>query len=63
MEIEAEERKCQSHLAKFVHNKAVLAVNKKATIAEAKLKAIKQAIEDKGNGKITLVTIPQHSSN
>ena len=53
-----EERKRQSHLAKFVHDKAVLAANKKAAIAEAKLKAIEQAIEDEDNEKITLVTIP-----
>ena len=59
MEMEAEEeRRRQAHLAKFVHDKAVLAVNKKATIAEAKLKAIKQAIEDEEDDKITLVTIP-----
>ena len=59
MEMEAEEeRKRQSHLAKFVHDKAVLAANKKAAIAEAKLKAIEQAIEDEDNEKITLVTIP-----
>ena len=59
MEMEAEEeRKRQSHLAKFVHNKAIPAANKKATIAEAKLKAIEQAIEDEDNEKITLVTIP-----
>ena len=59
MEMEAEEeRKRQSHLAKFMHDKAVLAANKKAAIAEAKLKAIEQAIEDEGDEKITLVTIP-----
>ena len=59
MEMEAEEeRKRQSHLAKFVHDKAVLAANKKAAIAEAKLKAIEQAIEDEEDEKITLVTIP-----
>ena len=52
-----EERKRQSHLAKFVHEKAVLAANKKAAIAEAKLKAIEQTIEE-DNEKITLVTIP-----
>ena len=35
MEMEAEEeRKRRSHLAKFVHDKAVLAANKKAAIAE-----------------------------
>ena len=46
-----EERRRQSHLAKFVHDKAVLAANKKAAIAEAKLKAIEQAIEDEDNKK------------
>ena len=44
MEAEKERRR-QSHLAKFVHDKAVLAANKKAAIAEGKLKAIEQAIE------------------
>lgn len=59
MEMEAEEeRKRQSHLAKFVHDGAVLAANKKAAIAEAKLKAIEQAIEEEEDEKITLVTIP-----
>ena len=59
MEMEAEEeRKRRSHLAKFVHDKAVLAANKKAAIAEAKSKAIEQAIEDEEDEKITLVTIP-----
>ena len=59
MEMAAEEeRRRQSHLAKFVHDKAVLAANKKAAIAEAKLKAIEQAIEDEEDDKITLVTIP-----
>ena len=53
MEMEAEEgRKCQSNLAKFVHHKAILAANK-AAIAEAKLKAIEQAIEDEEDEKIT----------
>ena len=59
MEMEAEEeRRRQSHLAKFAHDKAVLTANKKAAIAEAKLKAIEQAIEDEEDDKITLVTIP-----
>ena len=59
MEMEAEEeRKRRSHLAKFVHDKAVLAANKKAAIAEAKSKAMEQAIEDEEDEKITLVTIP-----
>ena len=59
MEMEAEEeRRRQSHLAKFAHDKAVLAANKKAAIAEAKLKAIEQAIKDEEDQKITLVTIP-----
>ena len=59
MEMEAEgERKRQSYLAKFVHEEAVLSANKKAALAEAKLKAIEQAIEDEDNEKITLVTIP-----
>ena len=59
MEMEAEEeRKRQSHLAKFVHEKAVLSANKKAAIAEAKLKAIELAIDEEDNEKISLVTIP-----
>ena len=53
-----EERKHQSHIAIFVHDKIVLAANKMAAIAEAKLKVIKQAIEDKEDEKIILVTIP-----
>ena len=53
-----EERRRQSHLAKFAHDKAVLAANKKAAIAEAKLKAIEQAKEVEEDDKITLVTIP-----
>ena len=57
MEVE-EERKRQSHLARFEHDKAVLAANKKAAVAKAKLKAIEQAIEDEDNEKVTLVTIP-----
>ena len=41
-----------------MHDKAVLAANKKAAIDQAKLKAIEQAIENEGDEKITLVTIP-----
>ena len=56
--IKIKERRRQSHLAKFVHDKAVLPANKKAAIAEAKLKAIEQAIEDEEDDKITLAAIP-----
>ena len=48
-EMEAEEeRKRQFQRAKFECDKAVLTARKKAAIAEAKLKAIEQAIEEEG---------------
>lgn len=45
-----------------MHVRAVLAANKKAAIAEAKLKTIEQAKEDEEDEKITLVTIPGFSN-
>ena len=58
IEMEAEEeRKRQSQRARFECDKAVLTANKKLAIAEAKLKAIEQSIEDEDE-KATIVTIP-----
>ena len=51
-----EERKCQNARAKFECDMAVLSVKKKAAIADAKLKATQQSIEE--DEKETLVTIP-----
>ena len=59
LEIEAEEeRKRQSQRAKFECDKAVLTANKKLAIAEAKLKAIEQSLEEEKEEKVTLVSIP-----
>ena len=58
IEVEAEEeRKRQSQRARFECDKAVLTANKKLAIAEAKLKAIEQSIEEEDE-KATMVTIP-----
>ena len=58
IEMEAEEeRKRQSQRARFECDKAVLTANKKLAIAEAKLKAIEQSIEEEDE-KATMVTIP-----
>lgn len=58
IEMEAEEeRKRQSQRARFECHKAVLTANKKLAIAEAKLKAIEQSIEEEDE-KATMVTIP-----
>lgn len=57
-EMEAEEeRKRQSQRARFECDKAVLTANKKLAIAEAKLKATEQSIEEEDE-KATMVTIP-----
>jgi len=52
MEMEAGEgRKCQPHLAKFLHKKAVLTANKKAAIAEAKTKGHRTSHRETIQGK------------
>ena len=57
IEMEAEEeRKRRSQRARFGCDKAVLTANKKLAIAEAKLKAIEQSIEEEDE-KATMVTI------
>ena len=58
IEMEAEEeRKRRSQRARFECDKAVLRANRKLAIAETKLKAIEQSIEEE-DGKATMVTIP-----
>ncbi|XP_067025625.1 uncharacterized protein [Acropora muricata] len=60
VEMEAEEeRKHQFQRAKFKCDKAVLTTRKKAVLAEAKLKAIEQGIEEEGKEEQdTLTTFP-----
>ena len=59
LEIEAEEeRKHQTQRAKFECNKAVLTANKKRAIAEAKLKAIEQSLEEEQEERDMLVSFP-----
>ena len=50
-------KKRQSQRARFECDKAVLTANRKLAIAEAKLKAIEQSIEEE-DGKATMVAIP-----
>ena len=58
VEMEAEEeRKRQFQRAKFECDKAILSAMKKGAIAETKLKAIKQAIEEGKAQQDTLTTI------
>ena len=58
VEMEAEEeRKRQFQRAEFECDKAILTAMKKAAIAETKLKAIKQAIEEGKAEQDTLTTI------
>ena len=52
-----EERKRQFQRAEFECDKAILTAMKKAAIAETKLKAIKQAIEEGKAEQDTLTTI------
>ena len=47
-----------SQRAKFECDKAVLTANKKLAIAEAKLKAIEQSLEEEQEEKVTLVSTP-----